>query len=191
MRADAPCSSAWATRSSATTRSASAWRATCAHGSARPRRPRRSSRSAASGGSTCSTSSPATTVSSCSTRSRPTGGTPGTWYRFDAGALRETMNLTNVHDTNFATALELGRRLGMRVPADDREPHLRRRDRRQPDVLGGADTRARGGVSRAGRRDPRRGREAGRLSGGLFAAGRATCSSAAALRTPAGGRHRR
>ena len=29
------------------------------------------------------------------------------------------MNLRNVHDANFATALELGRRMGMHVPADD------------------------------------------------------------------------
>jgi hydrogenase maturation protease len=50
-------------------------------------------------------------------------GTPGTWYRFDAGSLRETMNLTNVHDTNFATALELGRQMGMKVPADT-ENHI-------------------------------------------------------------------
>ena len=50
-------------------------------------------------------------------------GAPGTWYRFDATALRETMNLANVHDTNFATALELGRRMGSRVPADD-ENHI-------------------------------------------------------------------
>lgn len=44
------------------------------------------------------------------------GGTPGAWYRFTAADLQETMNLTNVHDTNFATALELGRRLGQDVP---------------------------------------------------------------------------
>jgi hydrogenase maturation protease len=43
-------------------------------------------------------------------------GTPGTWYRFTAADMRPTVNLTNVHDTNFATALELGRRLGMDVP---------------------------------------------------------------------------
>jgi hydrogenase maturation protease len=48
---------------------------------------------------------------------------PGHWCRFDATALRETMNLNNVHDTNFATALELGRKLGMRV-ADDRAIHI-------------------------------------------------------------------
>jgi hydrogenase maturation protease len=44
---------------------------------------------------------------------------PGHWYRFDGRALRDTMNLNNVHDTNFATALELGRRLGMRIAADE------------------------------------------------------------------------
>ncbi len=47
------------------------------------------------------------------------GGEPGSWYRFDGRALRETMNLTNVHDTNLATALELGRRLGFRVPCEE------------------------------------------------------------------------
>jgi hydrogenase maturation protease len=46
-------------------------------------------------------------------------GTPGTWYRFTAADMRPTMNLTNVHDTNFATALELGRRLGMDVPSPE------------------------------------------------------------------------
>jgi hydrogenase maturation protease len=45
------------------------------------------------------------------------GGTPGAWYRFTAADLQPTMNLTNVHDTNFATALELGRRPGQHVPA--------------------------------------------------------------------------
>ncbi len=46
------------------------------------------------------------------------GGPPGSWYRFDGRSLRETMNLSNVHDANLATSLELGRRLGMRVPAE-------------------------------------------------------------------------
>jgi hydrogenase maturation protease len=50
-------------------------------------------------------------------------GVPGTWYRFDASSLRETMNLNNVHDTNFATALEFGRHLGMVVPTDT-ENHI-------------------------------------------------------------------
>ena len=47
------------------------------------------------------------------------GGRPGTWYRFDGRSLRETMNLTNVHDANFATAMELGRCVGVRLPADE------------------------------------------------------------------------
>jgi hydrogenase maturation protease len=46
------------------------------------------------------------------------GGRPGDWYRFDGTALRETMHLDNVHDANFATAMELGRRMGVHVPAD-------------------------------------------------------------------------
>ena len=44
------------------------------------------------------------------------GGIPGTWYRFTAADLRPTIHLTNIHDTNFATALELGRRVGLKVP---------------------------------------------------------------------------
>ena len=48
------------------------------------------------------------------------GGVPGAWYAFDATALRETMNLRNVHDANFATALALGRHLGMHLPEDRR-----------------------------------------------------------------------
>ncbi len=46
------------------------------------------------------------------------GGDPGDWYRFDGTALRDTMHLDNVHDANFATAMELGRRMGVHVPAD-------------------------------------------------------------------------
>ena len=51
------------------------------------------------------------------------GENPGSWVRFDGSALRESMNLRNVHDTNLATALELGRRLGLRIPAE-REVHV-------------------------------------------------------------------
>jgi hydrogenase maturation protease len=47
------------------------------------------------------------------------GGTPGTWYAFDARSLRETLNMRNVHDVNFATALELGRSMGTALPDDD------------------------------------------------------------------------
>ena len=46
-------------------------------------------------------------------------GTPGTWYAFDATALRETMNLRNVHDANFATSLALGRQVGTHLPSDE------------------------------------------------------------------------
>ncbi|MBP7146780.1 MAG: hydrogenase maturation protease [Acidobacteria bacterium] len=48
------------------------------------------------------------------------GGRPGDWYAFDGRALRATEHLDNIHDANFATALALGRRLGLRVPPDDR-----------------------------------------------------------------------
>jgi hydrogenase maturation protease len=50
---------------------------------------------------------------------RTTGGTPGDWHRFTSEVLRETMNLNNIHDVNFATALELGRRMGMAVPSEE------------------------------------------------------------------------
>lgn len=46
------------------------------------------------------------------------GGHAGSWYRFDATSLQTTMNLRNVHDTNFATAVQLGRQMGMSLPAD-------------------------------------------------------------------------
>ncbi len=45
-------------------------------------------------------------------------GKPGTCYRFNAAALRETAHLCNVHDANFATALALGRTLGLALPKD-------------------------------------------------------------------------
>ena len=54
---------------------------------------------------------------------RTIGGVPGAWYGFDATALRETMHLRNVHDANFATALELGRHMGAHLP-DDRDCHV-------------------------------------------------------------------
>lgn len=45
------------------------------------------------------------------------GGIPGHRYRFTLGDLADTLHLTNVHDVNFPTALELGRRLGIPLPA--------------------------------------------------------------------------
>ena len=50
---------------------------------------------------------------------RTRGGKPGDWCRFTARELRDTMNLNNIHDMNFATALEFGRRMGMKLPSDE------------------------------------------------------------------------
>jgi hydrogenase maturation protease len=47
---------------------------------------------------------------------RTAGGVPGDWYHFTAEALRETVHLTNIHDANLATALELGQAVGMPLP---------------------------------------------------------------------------
>ena len=44
------------------------------------------------------------------------GGVPGEWRSFTASALRETIHLTSIHDTNLATALALGQTLGMILP---------------------------------------------------------------------------
>lgn len=54
---------------------------------------------------------------------RTAEGRPGDWHRFTAADLRETRHLDSIHDLNFATALELGRALGMDLPAD-REIHI-------------------------------------------------------------------
>jgi hydrogenase maturation protease len=43
---------------------------------------------------------------------------PGAWHRFTAEALRDTVHLTNIHDTNLGTALAFGRRIGLSLPAD-------------------------------------------------------------------------
>lgn len=45
-------------------------------------------------------------------------GVPGDWHYFTAERLKTTLNLSNVHDVNFATALELGRRVGLRLPLE-------------------------------------------------------------------------
>jgi hydrogenase maturation protease len=44
---------------------------------------------------------------------------PGTWHSMTGATFRETMNLTNVHDANFTTALELGRQMGARMPSPE------------------------------------------------------------------------
>jgi hydrogenase maturation protease len=48
---------------------------------------------------------------------RTPDGRPGTWHSMTGATFRETMNLTNVHDANFTTALELGRQMGARIPS--------------------------------------------------------------------------
>ena len=50
---------------------------------------------------------------------RTAPGRPGTWHRMTGESFHETMNLSNVHDANFTIALELGRRIGARIPAPD------------------------------------------------------------------------
>lgn len=44
------------------------------------------------------------------------GGKAGQVYRLDPEALDTTRHATSAHDVNFATALELGRRLGLALP---------------------------------------------------------------------------
>jgi len=46
-------------------------------------------------------------------------GKPGEWHAMTGATFRETMNLTNVHDANFTTALELGRRIGVHTPSPE------------------------------------------------------------------------
>lgn len=54
---------------------------------------------------------------------RTAHGIPGEWRHFTAPALQETIHLTNIHDANFATALELGRSMGMKLPRPE-EIHI-------------------------------------------------------------------
>lgn len=44
------------------------------------------------------------------------GGRPGEIYRLEPGSFRATRHATTPHDVNFATALELGRRLSLPIP---------------------------------------------------------------------------
>ncbi len=54
---------------------------------------------------------------------KSTDGIPGEWHYFTAARLNETIHLTNIHDANFATALALGRKMGMALPQVD-EIHI-------------------------------------------------------------------
>ncbi len=42
---------------------------------------------------------------------------PGTVLRFVPKDFEETLNLSNIHDIDFLTALELGKRTGMKIPS--------------------------------------------------------------------------
>ena len=45
-------------------------------------------------------------------------GLPGTVYHFKPEDFKETLHLSNLHDANFLTALDLGRKMEMNVPED-------------------------------------------------------------------------
>jgi hydrogenase maturation protease len=45
-------------------------------------------------------------------------GKPGKIYRFGPGALADTRHTGNPHDTNIATALELGKKLKIKLPQE-------------------------------------------------------------------------
>ena len=47
------------------------------------------------------------------------GGQPGRIYRLDPGAFQTTRHAASTHDVNLATALELGKRLGLPLPRID------------------------------------------------------------------------
>ena len=42
---------------------------------------------------------------------------PGSVYCYTPDDFKETLHLSNLHDINFLTALELGRRTGMKIPS--------------------------------------------------------------------------
>ena len=44
------------------------------------------------------------------------GGVPGTVYEFSLGDFQETLHLSNLHDISFLTAIELGKKMKMRIP---------------------------------------------------------------------------
>jgi len=46
------------------------------------------------------------------------GGRPGDLYRLNLDDLHSTLHLSCPHDINLATALELGKRLGMHIPEE-------------------------------------------------------------------------
>ena len=49
---------------------------------------------------------------------RTAGGKPGTVYFFSPDDFRETMHISNLHDINFFTALEVGNKLNYPLPSE-------------------------------------------------------------------------
>jgi hydrogenase maturation protease len=45
-------------------------------------------------------------------------GIPGTVYQFSPDDFKETLHLSNLHDANFLTTLELGKKMNMSLPSD-------------------------------------------------------------------------
>lgn len=45
-------------------------------------------------------------------------GIPGTVYYFQPSDFKETSNLSNLHDVSFLTALEIGKKLNMKIPGN-------------------------------------------------------------------------
>ncbi len=43
-------------------------------------------------------------------------GKPGDVYQLELSDFKETLHLSNVHDISFLTALELGKKLGLKIP---------------------------------------------------------------------------
>jgi len=45
-------------------------------------------------------------------------GIPGTIYQFTPADFKETLHLSNLHDANFLTVLEIGKKLNMSLPSE-------------------------------------------------------------------------
>lgn len=45
-------------------------------------------------------------------------GIPGTVYQFTPDDFKETLHLSNLHDTSFLTALDLGKKMKMKIPKE-------------------------------------------------------------------------
>ena len=49
---------------------------------------------------------------------RTQDGEPGTIYHYCPDDFRETLHLSNLHDTSFLMALQLGKKIGVKIPKD-------------------------------------------------------------------------